>query len=241
MVSQNHVLDLIPAYVLGSLGQEETVQVSEHLTQCASCREELQAYQQVVDELALAVPGVTPPADLKPRILRRLPEKRASAEQVQRAPGWLGFWSRLQAVSPVWAFASLFLIVVLSASNVWLWQRVSRLETAAQDGFRMVALVGTGPSPQASGMLVLSHDGDMGTLVVDGLPALDDAHTYQVWLIRGNQWTNGGVFTVSSDGYEAMRIYSDQPLKSFPAFEVTIEPTGGSPNPTGDKVLSGSL
>ena len=68
---------------------------------------------------------------------------------------------------------------------------------------------------------------------------LDDAQQYQLWLIRDGERTSGGVFSVSQSGYTAMQVYSREPLASFDAFGITIEPYGGSPGPTGDKVLGG--
>ena len=38
----------------------------------------------------------------------------------------------------------------------------------------MVNLAGTDKAPNATGLLVMSHDGNMGTLVVDSLPNLDE-------------------------------------------------------------------
>jgi len=241
MEAENHVLESIPAYALNSMGQEDRLQVQEHLRLCASCRAELDAYQRVVEELAYAIPRAIPPADLKHKILHSLPEKRVPVAQTQPASVWQRLWGRQRSFSPVWAFTSLFLVIILAASNLWLWQRVSKLEASSQAGFQVVALAGTDKAPQASGMLVISHDGDMGTLVVDSLPPLDDAHQYQIWLNRDGQRANGGVFSVSKDGYGALRILTNEPLIQFKTFGITIEPTGGSTEPTGDKVLAGSL
>jgi anti-sigma-K factor RskA len=77
--------------------------------------------------------------------------------------------------------------------------------------------------------------------VVDSLPVLDVTHQYQLWLIKDGKRTSGGVFSVSQAGYGALAISSPQPLKEFAAFGITIEPAGGSPGPTGDKVMGGSL
>ena len=102
---------------------------------------------------------------------------------------------------------------------------------------RVIAMVGTGAAPASAGTLVVDSEGEYGTLVVEGLPALDQDHQYQVWLIRDGQRTSGGVFSVSPEGYGALMLSSPEPLSSYPAFGVTIEPEGGSPGPTGDKVL----
>jgi anti-sigma-K factor RskA len=94
---------------------------------------------------------------------------------------------------------------------------------------------------EAKGLMVLTGDGRSGTLVVDGLPKLGPERQYQLWLIQDGQRTSGGVFSVDSWGYGAMVIESERPLDSFQSVGVTIEPAGGSPGPTGEKVLSGEL
>ena len=86
---------------------------------------------------------------------------------------------------------------------------------------------------------MLSMDGDHGTLVVDGLPVLTEAEQYQLWLIRDGERTDGGVFSVDRRGYGSMWVHADEPLDSFDSFGVTLEPAGGSPGPTGPRMLGG--
>jgi len=71
-----------------------------------------------------------------------------------------------------------------------------------------VVLQGTSFSPGASGMLVISRDGEHGTLVVDGLPPLDESHQYQLWLIRNGERLSGGVFSVDARGYGSLWVSS---------------------------------
>ena len=130
-------------------------------------------------------------------------------------------------------------MVALASSNLFLWQRLSRLESTQSAQWVQVAMASTNEAPGASGTLVISPDGVHGTLVVNGLPALDAAHAYQLWLILDGKRTSGGIFTVSADGYNAMVVDSGSPLSMYNAFGVTIEPAGGSPGPTGAKVLGG--
>jgi anti-sigma-K factor RskA len=77
--------------------------------------------------------------------------------------------------------------------------------------------------------------------VVDHLGALSPEQQYQLWLIQDGKRTSGGVFSVSSEGYASLVIASPLPLDAYSAFGVTIEPQGGSPAPTGEKVLGGNL
>ena len=237
MSSNEHVLDLLPAYALDCLDIEELVQVSEHLTGCADCRAELQKVQAVVDQLAIAVPSIAPPARLKDRLKERV-RPRPALEPTR----WQRVKHSMQRVSPVWGLAGLAIILVLALSTLLLWQQVSQLETPAEPAqMRTVALSGTGMTPDATGLIVVSLDGDHGALVVDQLPELDVDRQYQLWLIDNDRRVSGAVFSVDEHGYGSVWISADEPLSSFSAFGISIEPAGGSEGPTGEKVLGGTL
>lgn len=242
MLNHVHVIELLPAYALGSLDEEDAIQVAEHLDTCPGCRAELLSYQAVVDRLALAAPDAMPSSELKQQILRQLQAPRRGPTARPRRSWWQWIVSLFQRAAPAWGLASLALIALLALSNLWWWQRANQERPlVTPGGMQIVAMVGTDAAPAAVGTLIISGDGEYGTLVVDGLPALDPDHQYQLWLIRDEQRTSGGVFSVNSEGYGALWIASPEPLSSYPAFDITIEPRGGSPGPTGDKVLGGSL
>ncbi len=236
---QGHVSDLIPAYALDCLDGEEMAQVAEHLQLCQECRAELRAYQSVVDQLPLAIPQVEPSQQVKAALLRRV-EQVPSPEEKPSA--WVRFKNGFKVATPAWGLASLALVAVLLFSNLALWRQVSQLQAnPGATALRVVNLAGTDFAPDASGIIVISQDGEHGTLVVDDLPDLGPGNQYQLWLIQDGQRTSGGVFSVKQGGYAAKVIYAPQPLVDFGSFGVTIEPAGGSPSPTGEKVLGGNL
>jgi anti-sigma-K factor RskA len=240
MSSEAHASELLSAYALGCLDQEDEILVSEHLVNCAACRAELKSYQTVVDQLAWAAPAAVPPARLKQRLMERIQPARPLRAAEPRPSWWeqlMGLWQR---VAPAWGVVSLLLILALAVGNLMSRQQVDEHKTLP-GGMRVVSLAGTEVVPAATGMLVISGDGEYGTLVVDGLPALDEAQQYQLWLIKDGQRTSGGVFSVNPEGYGTLWISSPGPLSSYPSFGITIEPAGGSPGPTGAKVLGGSL
>jgi anti-sigma-K factor RskA len=144
-------------------------------------------------------------------------------------------------IRPVWALIGLFLILVFLFSSLWLWQEVSQLEAPAPEIMQTIPLKGTEVAPAASGLIVISLNGEHGTLVVDRLPSIDAAQQYQLWLVQDGQRDSGAVFSINKDGYGSVWVSSPQALSSYSTFEVTIEPTGGSPSLTGAKVLSGAL
>jgi anti-sigma-K factor RskA len=238
MENDLHVLELIPAYALECLDEAETQVVEAHLVDCAQCRAELSIYQELAGQMAYAVPQVDPPARVKTALLARLP---AAAIPQTRKSWWLSLQESFARLSPAWAVASLALIGFLVISNLFLWNQVQDLRTRQDVPMAVVALNGTEYAPESSGTIVISRDGLYGTLVVDHLPILDGSQQYQLWLIQDGQRTSGGVFSVSDHGYGSMEIESPHPLGSYSEFGITIEPTGGSPGPTGEKVLGGEL
>jgi anti-sigma-K factor RskA len=235
MSEHEYVMDLLPAFAVGSLEETERSAVSQHLSGCEACRAELLAFQTVTDQLVLAVPLRVPPPALKGRLLERVQAKSRQAQPVREQGG---FRRLLRALPLAWSLASLVLILALAASNLFLWRQVERLQRAPnQTKFQTLAMVGTAGAPDASGVIIISPDGRLGTIVVDDLPELDEDHQYQLWLVKDGQRTSGGVFSVGRSGYGYMYVHSPDPLASYTGFGVTIEPTGGSPGPTGAKVL----
>lgn len=246
MDTHDSIHALIPAYALGSLDPQEAELFASHLVQCPPCKAELASYQDLVGVLALAVPQRSAPPELKGRILTaahspRIPVqavRRPSQEKPQRARrGWSNMFRSLM---PAWGVLSLLLIGVLAISNLRLSQRIQSLEQG-QPEFQTVNLSGTDLAAQAVGMLVISPDGMSGSLVVDRMPALADNQDYQLWLIKNGQRTSGGVFHSYSNGYGVLWIHSNDPLISYSEIGVTLEPSGGSPAPTGEKIIGGLI
>ncbi|MDD9996096.1 MAG: anti-sigma factor [Dehalococcoidia bacterium] len=91
------------------------------------------------------------------------------------------------------------------------------------------------------GMMVTSSDGRDCLLAVLDMPALSGGEVYQVWLVKDDVMTSGGVFTVDSTGYGQMVIRPTDPMWEFDSIGITVEPAGGSSDPTGRKVLLGDL
>ena len=237
MPDNAHVLDLLPAYALGSLDAEEARNVEQHLLTCLICRNESNAFQEVVEQLSFAAPLMAPSPDLKDRLMQRVratrPQPRISVQAPKRP-----WWERLL---PVWGFASLCVILALAGINLFLWQRLAQPGSfLSPQGMRAVPLSSPDAASKATGFVLISEDGDSGALVVDGLPPLPNQQ-YQVWLIRNGERTSGAVFSTDEKSYGGTRIHVPGSLISYSAVSITVEPTGGSPQPTGAMVLGGPL
>lgn len=237
MNSETHVTEQLAAYALNILDADEATQVEAHIATCAACRQELRAYQAVTAQLTLVTPTVTPPANLKADLMREIgapSENRERITAVSTTRKQKSNWRLWLKNRPIWQPALALALILLLISNFQLRQRLEEAQTPAN--FGTVTLV-SDTDENATGIIIISNDGEHGTLVVQNLPQLADTEAYQLWLIKDGKRTSGGLFNVDEDGYRAYWVRSPDPLDSYQNFGITIEPAEGSPGPTGDKVL----
>lgn len=236
---KNHVIDWLPAFVLDALTADEMQQVSSHLAECPSCQTELAHLQQVADELPLAVRQTSPPPELKRKLMQSiLSRKEKPIRAADRAPRLPSLASIFRGYLPALGLA---LIIILAFGNVFLWRQLSITSQKAHTPMRVVSLRTTEYSAGAMGTLIMDPEGRYGTLIVDNLATLDPDKQYQVWLIKGTDRTNGGTFSVNTEGYASLQILAPMPLTQYDSIGVSIEPIGGSLDQTGPDVFRAYL
>ena len=235
-MSDTHpIQELLPGYALGILDQQERTQVREHVAACAACRAELASLREVTGTLAASVAPLDPPASLEGRILRAVaasPRTRQLRRHGRRTEWWQGLTAIAAAV-----------VVVLAAGNLLQWTGVipPAARVASSHKLATAVLLGSGDARDAYGTIVLDPRDNEGVLAVTGLPKLDARHQYQLWLIRDGERRSAGVFSPDAEGYGSMLIAVPSDFRDFRSFGVSIEPWGGSPAPTGTRVLAGKL
>lgn len=236
-MANEHVKETLPGYVLGCLDEDENEQVAAHLPTCAKCREELEAYRAVAERLTLAVASDEPPPEVKERLMACIEQRILENKRQLEVPGPVR-WS----LPRLWRVVFAVLIVALVAGNVWWWLQTSGSSLPGDQAasMRVVTLTGSDTARPARGLLVMSTDGERGTLIVEGLPALDPVRQYQLWLIDGSRRDSGAVFSVDGEGYASIDVSAAEPLPGYLGFGVTVEPAGGSHGPTGPRVLGTS-
>ncbi len=236
MKSESHITDKIPAYALNILADAEAAEVAAHLTTCAVCQTELQAYQALVGELAMAIPQVTLPPNLKTRLLQEISGVGETAVKTPTPQtSWWSNWRTWFQKRPLWQPVLVVVLALLLISNFQLRQRLDEATTPAN--FGTVTLTSAEENASVTGIIIITADEQHGTLVVQNLPTLPETEAYQLWLVKDGQRIDGGVFNVDEDGYSAHWVHAPDPLGSYENFGITIEPASGSPGPTGDKVL----
>jgi anti-sigma-K factor RskA len=231
----------IPAYALQALDEEEAAALESHLRDCASCREELVAYQLVSDNLLLALPPQVPPPGLRRRLEERLRSKREAT-----LPRW-----RTLARSLAWAavVAVLLALNLISLAQIHTLQRqqaelIEAVHTS-QLALSMLAYPGTENVPigvnaaQVSGTLLLDKDRNVAVLLLWNLPPLREDQVYQAWLIDAQgERISAAIFTPDPQlPFTTVSIFAPSPLAEFEAIGVTVEPRGGSTRPSGPRLL----
>ena len=234
----DHVIELLPAYVLDALTDEETGQVAQHLAGCKTCQEELSRLQLVADDLPLALVQTAPPPRVKQSLMKAVHSRQLRAAPLTEPTIWQKWGAFFRTPLPA---LGLVLIVVLAIGNLFLLRQLNQANQQSVTAMRVIALANTQNSAGALGTLVIDQQGDYGTLVVDKLAGLDSSQQYQIWLLKDGQRTSGGLFSVNPDGYASLEIMAPLPLAQYDSVGITIEPVGGSPAPTGAKVLGGAI
>lgn len=238
MTQEHPFLDDLPAYALGALEAEAAQALERHLRTCEACRAELASYRTVREGLLMAVPPAPPPVRLRGELQRQLSRHQKALP-------------RRSALSLRWS--ALALVILLLLLNIYsiLQVRSLRREQAGlarrvetgQSALAMLAAEGTQSihiqAGNVSGTLLLNRGRDSALLILWNLPALDPEQTYQAWLIDSQgQRTSAGIFQGEAQpAYIAKQLLAGAALSNFVGLGVTVEPAGGSPQPTGRRVF----
>ncbi len=113
----------------------------------------------------------------------------------------------------------------------------NRIAMTETDEWATVKLAGVKDSPKAK-MLVYWNKKDKSILinyVAMDLPKTDQAHEYQLWALVDGKPVSLGVFSSTDNAKEAVKQM--ETIEKAQAFAVTIEPMGGSQNPTMEKMV----
>ena len=122
---EQHVLDYLPAYVMGCMDETESQKVKAHLRECDHCRKGMRAYKRVLDDLPLRIALSEPPPGTREQILYRaskLLEPSISNNLIlKRVP-------RTHSLFQIGLLLNLLLIVISTISSLVLWRRLTTIE-----------------------------------------------------------------------------------------------------------------
>ena len=234
--------DLKEAYALGALPDDERATVEAYLALHPERQAEIDDMVGIAGLLALAPPEQEPPADLRRRLMQVVESESVQPEVAERpTPSWFGWLGGFRNVA---LGAAAVLLVGLLSWNVLLQGDVQELRgqvEAARSArsaneaqqTRDIALGGTWAEQGARAEVTALKD-DRAILVVEDMPSMPDDRTGQVWVIRDEKPEPSGLLEPSGN-MAATAITAN--LRGADAIAVTVEPAGGSDEPTSDPVL----
>lgn len=251
--------ELLGAYALGALPEEERTAVEAHLAQCSDCVQQVREFQEVVDFLPLAVPPVEPSPQLKNRVMSAiqatLPAQSGSSQTT--APRTEVYQPRLQALprreeqrellqprpprrrwsTPLLAAIAALLFVLVGGMTLWnisLQQQLSGLTPVTY------TIRGTASNPGATGEITYIPRLHMTAVVMRGLSATSGTQVYQGWLLQGKQPRSIGLLNVQN-GVGTLSFEGD--INGFDSTAISLEPGAqATPDtPKGPIVAVGTL
>lgn len=259
-IDDNKFEELCAGYVLGALSIEEEQTFREMLADASD--EQLQLYEDlkaVTAEFAQFTKEQEPSADLKARIMEAIKDHREKPAPVYR----LRSFKYAVAASFIFVFLSIGLLFysqtlqsdVESLSTLVEQQKSTITELQTQVERReellnileardvdLVLMDGLEVNPNGYGKVVWDKENGQALLQVANLPAVPLNKDYQLWFVVNNQPISAGVFAVNNPTNDNFfKIDRFQNDAAAGAFAITLEPEGGSPQPTGDMYMLGSL
>jgi anti-sigma-K factor RskA len=224
---------LIAPYALDALEADERSRFEAHLALCEQCRVELLGFMSTAALLGEAE-AATPPTDLRARVLTMA----AATSQEHPVVTALSQRSRVRRIAP-----RLVLAAAITAAVVGIGGYVTehdRADDLRAERSRVVAVMtaedGAMTVDAASGggnvRVIASKTHNAAVVLGESLPALDDDQIYQVWHMEDGEPTSVGLL---GDGPGMLYVPS---IKGAEAYAVSVEPSGGSPQPTTEPIAA---
>jgi len=233
MTPEEHeeVQGLLAGHALHALDGDEAAWVerilASHVHTCPGCLSALESFELTAGDLALAAPSRQPPHLLGARIRRETSARRVAL--------WLGRSAAAVAAGTV---------IGILAWNVLLTGRVNNAEqrqvrttevitTIAHPESKVIPLAADRPDAFEPEMTAVFVPGRGLFYVVGSLPPPRRGNVYQLWLLRGGRYEDAGTFLPES-GVVVLKVPSEP--TSYDGLLITVEPSVGSPSPSGERV-----
>jgi anti-sigma-K factor RskA len=250
-MTEQEIEEMLGAYALDAIDPEERREIEAHLGVCPRCRAEVAAHREVAALLANSSGAV--PDGLWDRIAGELsPELPAVVRGSKHLIAQLPVngrrskkRSRAFVATLVGIAASLLVIALLSAQIVNLYGQVHSDSTSASGlngavttvlshQHRTITL--TDANKKFKATIAVSSQGD-AYWVSSNLGPLPKSETYQLWtVVRGAAIVSLGVLGPNPKTATGFRLQSD-----MSRLMVTVEPEGGTPAPTSQTLVSGTI
>jgi anti-sigma-K factor RskA len=220
--SHDDMRELVAAYVLGAVPPEEEPFIRAHISTCDECMAEADRYSETSASLALAVESAPLPKDFADKVLAaaRGPQEKTARVPAERKPFRLSIPALVGGIAVLLAFAVMTTALIQKSNDL---DRADEALTAMVHSEGVVELKGAGAVARVVPTASETY------LVVAGLQEAPSNHTYQLWFMDDGTPVSAGVFDVD----EGLAIFeADRSLEGFDGAAISVEPEGGSTEPT---------
>jgi anti-sigma-K factor RskA len=187
-------------------------------------------------------------------LARRAEEKVLSFVQPRRAESRLARWL-LIAATALLAFTAGYLFKKNSdlarerdnvarerddlSKEMAMWRR--QVDDIVSPTTRIIAMVGE-ETPQANAKVVWDTNARQWAIYIFDLPSPPSDKDYQLWYVTKNAKISAAVFRTDEQGRTVLKLtLPPDTLTDLASTVVTLEPKGGSPQPTGKFYLKASI
>jgi anti-sigma-K factor RskA len=254
-MTHQQLLDSAALYALDALDGEERAAFEAHLPGCEECRSEVASYRNVVGLLAYAAPPKRPANEAALR--ERLVTRARQAPPISRARSW-----SLRTPRAAWTAAAACLVLAAASGLAYRAEhgKRARLESelaseraalALRDS-TIAAFLGpevhvvslSVPEHKPSARVFWNHTRNVFIVTAFDLPTAPSGKTYQLWaLAKGKAPVSMGTFNTDPRGRVATVLPVGKDIAESGFIDdcgLTVEPAGGSPQPTESPRLIGT-
>jgi anti-sigma-K factor RskA len=229
------LLALATPYALHAMSESEVADVDRRLAAAPAevaqeFTDEVRAIRETMAVVSAAT-AVEPPQQLRDRVLAGV--SAGPVRQLHprlRRKGQTGGTSRLRGTVLAAAAA---LVIGLGALGVGLALRPAATPSTAEQVFAApdVRAVTSDVATGGTATVVFSREKNAAVLVMNNVPPPAPDTVYQMWLLRDGGPESAGIMEANAVAPSTTRVLPDIGNSSAVAF--TVEPPGGSPQPTG--------
>jgi anti-sigma-K factor RskA len=230
------VAELLGAYALDALPPEEKQAVEGHLATC-NLHAEMVSLFSAAATVSFTTATEAPRPELRSRILDAIArdDPEATRHPVRELPAPVAIpltpiRDRRLSLAP-YALAAVFALVSIGllAWNVFLLS-----DGSSDSGDTRVVLFAGSPG---SGAVIVEDDATV--VQVAGLPALEATQVYQLWVIEDGPPQPAGLLATDAGGNASHNL--GRTVAATAVIAITVEPAGGSAQPTSDPILVAEL
>jgi anti-sigma-K factor RskA len=253
---------VVESYVLGLLTAQERFEFEQYCEAYPELKEARDAFELAIENQAMKNP-VSPPADLKQKIVSKIFDEKKSATviPIETISSRKFSWAKFAAAASIILLAGSIWWNIslrnendklktdlnksqqdLSSSQQQMNQMTEDASKMQKEGMKMVGLVGTANSPKSFSTVywdTTSHD---VYLLINNLPKPASDEQYQLWAILT---PNGQLQTIDLGFIEMtqkpLQMYRMKNAQAAKAFAITLEKKDGNPAPNLEKIFVTNL